>query len=203
MTAILKDSLIEESTQLRSVYTNTFWGELCMQAYLALWDSISWHHMLLCVWTLPFRPMYVDSTNSDVPAGDLPVSGSLRDSVEPLLMVRGKGISLVPRLSIPVLVLQLWRKLTESLRGFCTQCGATVAPLEALIALCPPGCYVISVLYLPGLPTLMLIMMWMTSIPWCHYPMHQHSGTTSLEILPGFPSECCETNLGQKTWIRG
>jgi len=32
------------------------------------------------------RPMYVDSTNSDVPAGDLPVSDSLRDSVEPLLM---------------------------------------------------------------------------------------------------------------------
>jgi len=55
--------------------------------------------------------MYVDSTNSAVPAGDLPVSGSLRDSVEPLLMVRGKGISLVSRLSIPVVVSQLWRKL--------------------------------------------------------------------------------------------
>jgi len=40
MTAILKDLLMEESTQLRSVYTNTFWGELCMQAYPALWDSI-------------------------------------------------------------------------------------------------------------------------------------------------------------------
>lgn len=62
--------------------------------------------------------MYVDSTNSDVPAGDLPVSDSLRDSVEPLLMVRGKGISLVSRLSIPVVVSQLWRKLKESLRGF-------------------------------------------------------------------------------------
>ena len=43
---------------------------------------------VLCVSTLPFRPMYIDSTNSDQPAGDLPVSGSLRDSVEPLLMVR-------------------------------------------------------------------------------------------------------------------
>ena len=32
------------------------------------------------------RPMYVDSSNNDPPAGDLPVAKLLRESVEPLLM---------------------------------------------------------------------------------------------------------------------
>ena len=34
-----------------------------------------------------FRPMYIDSTNADGKAGDLPVAELLRTSIEPLLMV--------------------------------------------------------------------------------------------------------------------
>ena len=36
---------------------------------------------------LYFRPMYVDSTNNDVPAGIQTVAKTLREYVEPLLMV--------------------------------------------------------------------------------------------------------------------
>ena len=36
---------------------------------------------------LYFRPMYVDSTNNDIPAGDQTVAKTLREYVEPLLMV--------------------------------------------------------------------------------------------------------------------
>lgn len=38
-----------------------------------------------------FRPMYIDSSNTYQPSGDLPVAELLRTSVEPLLMVRVWG----------------------------------------------------------------------------------------------------------------
>ncbi len=42
--------------------------------------------MLIVLYSI-FRPMYVDSTYNDPPAGDIPVAKELRTHIEPLLMV--------------------------------------------------------------------------------------------------------------------
>ena len=54
--------------------------------------NIGWSVVLHVMKTLMFapnvcRPMYIDSTNMAVPAGDQTVASLLRDNVEPLLKV--------------------------------------------------------------------------------------------------------------------
>ena len=37
---------------------------------------------------IPYRPMYIDSTNETEPSGELPVAKLLQTNIEPLLKVR-------------------------------------------------------------------------------------------------------------------
>ena len=45
---------------------------------------------------IPYRPMYIDSTNETEPSGELPVAKLLQTNIEPLLKVRPCKVHFLP-----------------------------------------------------------------------------------------------------------